>query len=346
MTQLRIFALACLLASSASQLQAQEAGSVTVQVTRMAGPAQRIEGKKSTPLSAGTVLMPGQRVSTGANGRVTLGMGAGQIVVGGDSELYLHSGEILDGAAVMRVVLTHGALQMGLGDSSQPPLDLRLNLGPLRVRALGASLWAAQEPRGETICLLSGTAEVVAEFGTERLYAPGECLWFSAKNRRLLLKPDSAGSALARKLERTEYAPETPVAALEPAEPVPAPPMPLEPALAVTPEPAAVPADPEPAGMPADTEPAAALAAALAAEPPVAAAAPRWTVVVASPASETAAEAYAARLRAQDLDARVSSTSGRNRVCVGSFASKAEAGAYRKDLQQSLQISGAWVLAE
>jgi cell division septation protein DedD len=175
-------------------------------ILRVAPPAAQVSGKKSAALLPTKPVAPGDRLRTGPGGRASLQIGGGVLTLGGDSELFLHSTAAGESADIGRLVLARGALRVQVArDPGPTPLDLRLNLGPLRLRAVGANLWTAAEPRGETVCLLAGSVDIEAELGTETLDRPGDCLFFSAQNRRMVLRPDGADT-LARKLERTAFA--------------------------------------------------------------------------------------------------------------------------------------------
>ena len=399
-----LFFLAATISATAAEPEQPQ-----VSVLRVAAPAKLLHGKKPAALLPKKIIAAGDRVSTGPNGRAALAAGGGVLTLGGDTELYVHSTGSSEAADIARVVLTRGALRVEISrDLTLAPLDLRLNLGPLQLRALAADLWAAVEPRGETVCLLSGAAEILAEFGSERLDKPGDCLLFSASNRRLLLKPD-ADNTLAQKLERTAFATDVeagrPVSSLAAAgpraqteikEPAPAAPesiAPAPPAAAAKPgvaaEQPAAPATPvvaaaRPAAPPqfhshvppviviggpppqptAPEPPAPAVARTAKPEPPPPAPAPApaapgadesaaadllgggWTVVVASPSNAAGAQSYAEKLRAAKLPAEAVSGAGRHRVIVGHFATRAQAAAYRAQLQAQLQIAGAWLLQD
>lgn len=174
-------------------------------VLRVAPPAKLLASDKAAALLPGKHLPTGSRVSTGANGRLAVQVGGGVLTLGGDSELFLHSTSAGSRADIVRVALARGALRVQPTREARLPLDARLNVGPLRLRALGTDLWAAAETRGETVCLIAGSVSIEAEFGTETLATPGDCLFFSAQNRRMVLKADTADT-LARKLERTAFA--------------------------------------------------------------------------------------------------------------------------------------------
>jgi cell division septation protein DedD len=202
MPAMRIPALCLLLVTG--PLAAQDAPAVTT--LRVAPPASVVSGKKTAALLPAKPLAAGERVRTGTGGRASFQLSGGVLTLGGDSELYLHSTAAGESADIGRVVLTRGALRVQVArDTDLTPLDLRLNLGPLRLRAVGANIWVATEPRGETACLLAGSIDIEAEFGTETLDRPGDCLFFSAQNRRMVLRPDTSDT-LARKLERTAFA--------------------------------------------------------------------------------------------------------------------------------------------
>jgi len=359
----------------------------TASVLRVAPPAKLIAGKKPAALLPNKVIAAGNRIATGVAGRASLQIGGGVLTLGGDSELYLHSTAAGESAAIARLALSHGALRVQIArDQSQAPLDLRLNVGQLRLRALGADLWAAAEPRGETICLIAGTTEIAAEFGAEILDRPGDCLFFSAQNRRLVLKPDGA-ETLARKLERTAFAADVamglPAAAVptgprteagpgEIAAPAPVaiqsvetPPESTFEIVSAPPPPPLPEPEPEPrvpalavvVVPPATAEPAVVAAAppepaAVRPEPPApppavdALLADGWLVVLASPRNSAAAAAHALKLRAAGIAAAVRSGGGKHRVVVGPYASRDEASTVRAQLQYQLKVNDIWLLQD
>lgn len=335
-----------------SALAAAPAAALPLEVQRVAPPAHLLEGSKKLALLPKRRLEEGDRLVTGRNGRVVLMLdGHGGLVLGDDSDLYLHSVEAAGEGygALARLALMRGSLRLDATlRPDLPAQDMRLNVGTLRVRVLGAEVWANVEPGvSQTVCLLQGTVEILSDIGDETLDAPGDCFRYSASNVRMRLRPDS-DATLQRKLARTAFAGETPPGAppVGVAAPGPAPtkpPVPLEmpaapeapvalelpppadPTALPPPEPvpvaesapltptavAAVIADPAaPPAAEAPVEPVAPIAAAepAAAVAVAAPAGPEWTVVVASLKSAAAAQKESARLIAKGYAAQVSRT--------------------------------------
>ena len=331
--------LACVLLLSTSSVLAQ-------QLLRAEGALRVQRGSTGQAFASGATIKEGDRLSANAfSSRAELGWGEGRVVLGGDSELYFHSSEKLEnGLSLLRLALNRGVLRIqGAGAQG---LDLRLNLGGVRLRAAQADFWAAVEPQGETVCLLAGSLDIAADYGNERLDTPGDCLLFSATNRRLVLRPNDP-EVMARKLARTALAEPVPA-------PVPPAPLPVElpsapvqqpppvaaaepvPVLAPAPEPLPTP-EPLPESAPTTATPAPA-------ERPTPAPTARWTIVVGALGSEAAAERLAARLRAEGDTVAIAPHQNLWRVLVGQHSSLSVAAEARAALL--LRFPGAWVLAQ
>lgn len=342
-----------------------------LQTVRVALPAQLHHAGKKINLLPKRKLDAGDRISTGKNGRAGLSLdNAGQLVLGDESELYIHSAEAPGGSAgaLARLALMRGSLRLdSTARPNLPPQDMRLNVGTLRLRVLGAEVWANVEPGlSQTVCLLQGTVEIVSDAGDETLSAPGDCFRFSASNVRMRLKSDS-DATLARKLARTAFAGERPpgtppvtVAVPQTQQQIP---VPLEPALPpeqppILPEPPPLPEQtPELAALPPPVaDPAPALVMTPESAPPIepalspAAATPamptavEWTVVVASLKTAAAAHGRATQLIGQGLPAHVheSAAAGSYRVCIGRFSSRDNARAYGAQLRGKQKLQN-WV---
>lgn len=381
----KISAPLLLLFASFSAHGAEWSGSVT----RLALPAHLLTDESRQELSPGRRFAVGDRISTGAGGRVALQLNGGaRLTLGEESELLVHSMETqrTDSSPLARLALTRGSVRLESARIGGTSSDVRLNVGSLRLRVLGAELWAATESRGDSVCLLSGAVEIASETGQDRLDQPGDCLFFNAQYRRLLLKPDSP-ETLARKLASTAFAGDVPV----PAElssrfaPPPAPALtvttetvtPPAPVVRAEPEPATVPSAPvmlaaaaEIAPPPPAPEPSPAVPdtpkfgpsyapAGPATLPPVSAPPPAkpvktaepaggWTVIVASLENETTAWQVAQKFVNQaDLTVRVlPSSTGRSRVALGRFASVREAQAAQRSHPLLAQRPDTWVLRE
>lgn len=291
----------------------------SAETLRTAQPVKLTRDGKSQPLRSGKSITPGDRVLTGAEGRAEIRFATGDVLtLGSDSELHLYRLlPSLGGAPPQaQLILTRGALR-----AQAVAGDLRLNLGPLKLRIYGAEVWVAAEPRGETVCLLQGALEVIAETGNERLDVPGDCLLFSAQNRRLLIKPAPEDS-LERKLARTAFS--------EPPPPEPVAPPPGDVTITVRlpePVPAALPDEPDALSSAVTAQPAAVLGT--------------WCVVLASHNEAAKADREVHKLRARGLEAVVREQAGRWRVVVTGFASRADAQSHARSAG-----SGAWVLKE
>ena len=354
-----------------------------LQVERVAAPAQLIRGAKKTPLVPHKPIEAGDRVSVGRSGRAGFKLvPSGELLLGEDSELFVHSAQpgAGDAGAIVRLALVRGSLHLdSLARDGQPPQDMRLNVGTLRVRVLGAEVWAGVEPgQNETICLLQGVADISTDFGTEHLDTPGDCLRYGANNVRMRLKPENDG-VLQRKLMRTAFAGERPLAAppatvavAQPAEAAPtplapvaaaAPSAPMAPA-AAQPPPSAMPlaaapapeppapvvvqAPPAPSAIPVALTPMPASAGASTAPAPAPAAAPapagkgEWTVVVLSVRSIGSARDEVARLGGRGLPAELHPSGNMNRVTIGRFNSRDSARAYAAEILERESLK-AWV---
>ncbi|HVT36164.1 MAG TPA: hypothetical protein VHE37_11285, partial [Nevskiaceae bacterium] len=241
----------------AACLPATALAALPLQVQRVAAPAQLLHAGKKTLLTPRKPIEAGDRLVVGHIGRVGLRLvPSGELLLGEDSELFVHSAEpgTAGGGTVVRLALTHGSLHLdSLPRDGQPAEDMRLNVGTLRVRVLGAEVWAGAEPGvAETVCLLQGTVDIATDFGNEHLDTPGDCLRFGANHVRMLLRPENDG-VLARKLARTTFAGDPPLAAppaavAMPRPPPSAPPTPLV-QQAAEPPPAVTPAEPAPAAV-------------------------------------------------------------------------------------------------
>lgn len=361
-----------------SLLWTASAAALPLQAQRVALPAQLLHAGKKTTLLPKRPLDPGDRIITGRNGRAVLLLeDDGQLVLGDESELYIHSAEVAKGdrGALARLALMRGSLRLdSISRLDRLPQDMRLNVGTLRLRVLGAEVWANVEPGvSQTVCLMQGTVEIVSDIGNENLDSPGDCFRYGANNVRMRLRPDT-DATLARKLARTAFSGELPpsrppVAVAAPQE-VQQAPTPIDPTtqtpedradafVAASPAPAPLP-PPEPVQPPAPPEPVTTLAAAspvetlprAQAEPQAAVAANNsvpandlgnWTVVIASVKNAAGAEREASRLIGKGLPAIVNvSSAGFHRVCIGRFETREAARARAALLRSSENLKG-WV---
>ena len=371
------FLTATLLALPLLSVTTAAYAALPLEAQRVALPTHLVDKKgKKTALLPKRRLEAGERIITGRNGRAGLLLeGSGILVLGDESELYIHSADTSgDGyGALVRMALMRGSLRLDTTPRPDlPPQDMRLNVGTLRVRVLGAEVWANVEPGlSQTVCLLQGTVDILSDVGNETLDNPGDCFRYGANNVRMRLRPDT-DETLARKLARTAFAGETPpatppvpIAAPQPESSVPPTPLQMPPpapkpqavaAVAPPPAPAApipapIPAPPAitpvpvavatPAPLPASAPPAAP-------EPPAPDAAPasagtEWTVVVASLKRQAAAEQEAARLQAKGYAAQVAHMpNGFHRVYIGRFGSRKLAQSYAAQLRADEKLQ-TWI---
>lgn len=274
-------------------------------VDRVSAPATVQRGGTSSALVPGAALSAGDVVSAGSRGRVALRFNQGQLQLSSLADLQVFDAKPAKGktAAVGKFKLLAGALRVdSRATAGKPAQDVRLNVGSLKVRILGADAWGANTAEGDTLCVFSGSVGVQTQGSVEeRLEEPGSCLRREPDGRlsRFAMSEDSilAGAVAATGFDG------------------------LAPAVATAP-PVAAPA-PIIAAVPAAAAPAAA---------PVAGGSGDWTVVV---LSMSRAEPVAERVRqlaGQGLPAtaRTAEVNGMtmHRVAVGQFASQAEARAY------------------
>jgi hypothetical protein len=153
---------------------------LTLESAQVVPPASIIHDGTRAGLKSRQLVATGDSIRTGGNGTVNLRFaGDGVLSVGNASQLFIHSAEpaIPGRGALLRLQLLHGELALeAYPAANSPPQDYRLNLGPLRVRALGADLWAYASDSGEVVCLRQGALEVVGDAGAQRLDVPGDCL--------------------------------------------------------------------------------------------------------------------------------------------------------------------------
>lgn len=370
---LSLLSLAACLAAGAAQ-----AAPLPLGVQRVLPPATVTpDGGKKTQLLPKRALNAGDRITTGRNGRVALQLDRnGVIVIGDDTELFIHSVDAAQGdeGALARLALIRGSVRLDVTPRAGLPVqDLRLNLGLLRLRAHGAEIWANAEPGlNQTVCLLQGTVDIASDNGEEHLEKPGDCFRYGYNNISMRLRPES-DDVLSRKLARTAFAGERPagrppVAVATPVLPPSAPPTPLiESATAPAPQPDATLAQAAPAlppsapaaAMPVESAPEASVAvaetpatapvaeASAALPPPAAdstavATGAGWTVVVGSFKNEAAARRESARLIDQGLPSSVQVAGDFYRVTIGRFAARDAARRHADLLRQTNQLKG-WV---
>lgn len=334
-------------------------------VTRLALPAHLQTLDSRQELSPGRRFAVGDRITTGAGGRVALQVNGGaRLTLGQESDLLVHSVETTradGGGPLARLALNRGSVRLESARVGGGFSDVRLNVGALRLRVLGAELWAATESRGDSVCLLTGAVEIVSETGQDRLDQPGDCLFFNTQYRRILIKPDSA-ETLARKLASTAFAGDVPLPSELSNRFAPPPALivttetvtPPEPVKASTPEPVRAPTS----IVAAVAEPPVATAAAPAPKfgpsyailtpPATAEPAGGWTVIVASLENEATAWKFAQQFMNQpDLSVRIlPSKTGRSRVALGRYGSARDAQTAQRNHPLLAGRSDTWVLRE
>jgi hypothetical protein len=147
-------------------------------------PAQLEHDGRTVTLLPRKPVAEGDTIRTGDRASVNLRFARdGVITLGNASQLFIHSAAPASPGrgALLRLQLLRGELTLDAYPASHTfAQDYRLNLGPLRVRALGADLWAYASDAGEAICLRQGALEITGEAGEQRLDLPGQCLQHSA----------------------------------------------------------------------------------------------------------------------------------------------------------------------
>ncbi len=309
-------------------------------VARIHLDARRERNGISMPLKIADAVESGDVLRTGINARVGLQMSAvGLLTLGGDTALKVHQIKPISPPARMNLallMLDAGAIRVDTRPKAElPPADVRLNVGPLKLRIFGAHVWAERGALADEVCLIGGAVELQTPSGPQRLDQPGSCLqWMDGEVRRL--EPRQVGS-LAPRLARTAFLSATP-SSLPPASD-PQRPNTAAPAArtATPPPPRAVPAAEARKPTPKQVRP-----------DQAAAGAPVWTVVLASLPERARAETEAARLRQLELDTEVVAmplASGKivYRVIAGQYATKQQASNERDRIRGLRGLGAAWV---
>ena len=275
--------------------------------TRVAMPAVLRHGAKQEGLKPGATAGSGDLIKSGHGGRVEVREGGSTIRLGEAAEFYIHEMH----AGQLKAVLVHGAAH--LISNGTRPLDMRINVGRLRLKLTGADVWAEQASDGETVCLLAGAVDVQSDLAPPRsMNVPGQCLFVDRLGDPLLIKADRQGT-LARKLAQTGFGSDEPEAAPEVARPRRIQPLSAQPASA----PAAAPAQ----------------------------AAASWTVVLASHHERGLADRHVQQFAAAGVAAEVRehmNDRGRIfRVVTGTHADEAQARAHMQRIRQ--RYPDAWL---
>lgn len=289
-------------------------------VTRVEGNARLTRADGGRPLATRTTLLNGDVLSLSGNSRVALQLadrGMISLARGAELQVYDNRGGAV---AVGRFKLLSGTARVD--SRGKPAQDIRLNVGSLKARILGAEAIGTNDAAGETLCVLAGALEIqTAGAPDTRLDLPGSCLRRTPdgllRNLRLDSDPPMA-TALAASEFGGEPAPAPAVAATKP------PPAPIIAPAATSPTPI-----PPPAPAAAGTSKASG-----------------WTVVVLSLAQREPVEQRTQSLLDQGLPAatRSADVKGKQmyRVTVGEFASQTEARDYSRNTLVKAGIQG-WI---
>lgn len=276
--------------------------------TRVAMPAVLRHGAKQEGLKPGAVAGSGDLIKSGHGGRVEVREGGNTIRLSEAAEFYIHEMH----AGQLKAVLVHGAAH--LISSGHRPLDMRINVGRLRLKLSGADVWAEQASDGETVCLLAGAVDVQSDLAPPRsMNVPGQCLFVDRLGDPLLIKADRQGT-LARKLAQTGFGSDEPEA-------------------------------PPEVARPRRVQPLAAQAAPAPVAPPLQAPVQAWTVVLASHRERGLADRHVQQFAAAGVAAEVRehmNDRGRIfRVVTGTHTDEAQARAYLQRIRQ--RYPDAWL---
>lgn len=178
-------------------------------VLRSQGQTVRISATgPSGELASGAAIRPGESLATRENSYLTVGLeGGGQFTLGTHTMVRVYSSEAADPpgrAGLLRMQLALGVLRINASAADKnPPADVRVNLGPLKLRVFGADVWLQALPSADEVCLLGGAVEILAPSGPARIDQAGECLrYIAGKLQRLSVA--QVGS-LAPRIARTAY---------------------------------------------------------------------------------------------------------------------------------------------
>ncbi len=315
-----------------------------LEVLRVQAPAQLVRASSQHVLLAQRQMLAGDRITTGADGRVLFDFVDGTAIrLGANSSIELPRQSpivMTPNLSVLKLNLRSGSVRIDGRGATGVAQDVRLSLAEeVRVRIESADVWAEVAGARRTVCVFFGTVELQGVAGIQRLDQPGECAQVepSAITR---LAPDADNSA--RRLTMTAFADEVPPAyAKRGSTAVAASGMAL-PRSAVGPVP--VPAAPVavPVRSPASAE-----------APPSVGLTPAtggdhgWTLVAAALADGESAQLEAKGLADMGLPAQVRTVTAKNgqtlyRVAIGSFASRAEAAAYGEQIKGRYGLAQIW----
>lgn len=322
-----------LLAFTALLIALPAAADIPLQSVRVTLPAELRSQGQTTTLQPHTAVDEGDRIITGAGGRISLQFAEqSTITLGENSELYVHSADPPDTGqgAVMRLQMAHGDLQVDARAAENvPPQDFRLNIGSLTVRVVGGHIWATADDKGETLCLLDGTAEINNGEERHRLDGRNDCLGHrldSGEVRIMTSTPEVMQALLAR----TAF--DAPKGIARSA---------LPQHLAMAPVTRIKASAQRRAAVTHSNAPAPAVA------PPVKSASPGgWTVVVASLADAQAAERMKNRLAGEGLHSSLQPSAAdatRQQVIIGNYKTQEEARRFAAKLKTQGRFKGAWI---
>lgn len=175
-----------------------------LQTVSVTPPAQLLHEDDLGPLLPQQPVTGGDTLRTGPHGSAGLQLGGDSVFTLDErSVVFIHSlDEAVPGRGpLLRLQLLTGALELdAYPASNRPPHDYRINLGPLRLRALGADLWAYVGSLGEGVCLHQGALEITGEVGAQRLDRAGDCVQHDAGADGLRLLPQGEAELKARLL--------------------------------------------------------------------------------------------------------------------------------------------------
>ncbi len=311
-------------------------------IVRLSGDVLREQASVARALEVPEPLNAGDRVHTGGASHVALQVGrTGLATLGPDTTLRIHSLLPPEPPARMqlsKLVLEQGSINIDTRpkDPAQPPSDVRLNAGVLKLRVFGAAAWIRHDDAADEVCLLHGAIEVGTPDGPQRLDEPGSCLLSDGAGTKV--RSARQVGSLAARLQLTAFPNDDDLRDEI-----------LQRAQAQARPRAAFPTAPR-TEQPAAAQPAAATAAA-AVTSNTAAPANResWGIVLGSVSDAQRAAAEAERFSADGLQARVvpAKVSGGTtyRIISGQFATKDAANAMLPSVRARRGLQGAWIVA-
>lgn len=287
--------------------------------TRVDGNARVSRGGGNQPLTVRMPVLGGDVLSLSGSSKVSLQLdGRGLITLARGAELQVFDAERGGAGSLGRFKLLSGTVRID-SRGSKPAQDVRLNVGTLKARILGAEAVGANDAAGDTLCVLAGAIEIQTPGGADaRLDIPGSCLRRTPdgllRNLRLDSDPPIASSLAATEGSVDSDTDTITLDAPRPSRPTPAP-----------------------------------IIAAAGTAAPVSktAVGGGWTVVVLSLPQRETVDKRSQALQDQGLPAtvRAAEVKGRtvHRVTVGEFGTQAEARDYARNVLGKAGIEG-WLL--